>query len=119
LVFRLEQKRDEETGLLEQRGGQNIVTRNVGRMDSGQFFSIFNEWMKRLEYVIESGGERYTKQKRFALIASLFAKIARGSTILATLYHQANNIVKSPFCQSIVSRPAHPKRSDHLSDVAK
>jgi hypothetical protein len=26
-------------------------------MDSGQLFSVFNEWMKRLEYVIESGGE--------------------------------------------------------------
>jgi hypothetical protein len=29
-------------------------------MDSDQLFSIFNEWMKRLEYVIESGGEYYT-----------------------------------------------------------
>jgi hypothetical protein len=26
------------------------------RMDSGQLFSVFNEWMKRLEHVIESGG---------------------------------------------------------------
>jgi hypothetical protein len=31
------------------------------RMDSGQLFGIFNEWMKRLEYVIESGGESYIK----------------------------------------------------------
>jgi hypothetical protein len=31
------------------------------RMDSGQFSSVFNEWMKRLEYVIESGGGYYTK----------------------------------------------------------
>jgi hypothetical protein len=31
-------------------------------MDSGQLFSAFNEWMKRLEYVIESGGEYYTKK---------------------------------------------------------
>jgi hypothetical protein len=31
------------------------------RMDSGQLFSVFNEWMKRLEYVIESGGEYYMK----------------------------------------------------------
>jgi hypothetical protein len=31
------------------------------RMDSGQLFSIFNEWMKGLEYVIESGGVYYTK----------------------------------------------------------
>jgi hypothetical protein len=31
------------------------------RMDSGQLFSIFSEWMKRLEYVIESGGWQYTK----------------------------------------------------------
>jgi hypothetical protein len=30
-------------------------------MDSGQLFSVFNEWKKRLEYVIESGGEYYTK----------------------------------------------------------
>jgi hypothetical protein len=31
------------------------------RMDSGQLFSIFNEWMTRLEYVMESGREYYTK----------------------------------------------------------
>jgi hypothetical protein len=31
------------------------------RMDSSQLFSVFNEWMKRLEYVIESGGECYTQ----------------------------------------------------------
>jgi hypothetical protein len=31
------------------------------RMNFGQPFSIFNEWMKRLEYVIKSGGEYYTK----------------------------------------------------------
>jgi hypothetical protein len=31
------------------------------RMDSGQLFSVFNEWMKRIEYVIESGGEHSTK----------------------------------------------------------
>jgi hypothetical protein len=31
------------------------------RMDFGQLFSGFNEWMKRLEYVIESRGEYYTK----------------------------------------------------------
>jgi hypothetical protein len=31
------------------------------RMDSGQLFSVFNECMKRLEYVIESGGEYHTK----------------------------------------------------------
>jgi histone-lysine N-methyltransferase SETMAR len=31
------------------------------RMDSGQLFSIFDEWMKRLEYVIESGGEYYVQ----------------------------------------------------------
>jgi hypothetical protein len=31
------------------------------RMDSGQLCSVFNEWMKRLESVIESGGEYYTK----------------------------------------------------------
>jgi hypothetical protein len=27
------------------------------RMDSGQLFNIFNEWMKRLEYIIESERE--------------------------------------------------------------
>jgi hypothetical protein len=31
------------------------------RMDSGQLFSIFTEWMKRFEYVIESKGECHTK----------------------------------------------------------
>jgi hypothetical protein len=31
LVFRVEQKRDEGTGLLESRGGQNILTRNGGK----------------------------------------------------------------------------------------
>jgi hypothetical protein len=33
------------------------------RMDSGQVFSIFHECMKRFEYVVESGGEYYTKYK--------------------------------------------------------
>jgi hypothetical protein len=31
------------------------------RLDSGQLFSIFDEWTKRFEYVIESGGEYCTK----------------------------------------------------------
>jgi hypothetical protein len=31
------------------------------RMDFSQLFSVFSEWMKRLEYVTESGGEYYTK----------------------------------------------------------
>jgi hypothetical protein len=31
------------------------------RMDPGQLFSVFNEWMKRLEWVIKSGGEYHTK----------------------------------------------------------
>jgi hypothetical protein len=48
------------------------------RLDSGHIFSAFNEWMKKLEYVVESGGEYYISQKRFALIACLFAKIERG-----------------------------------------
>jgi hypothetical protein len=26
------------------------------RINSGQIFSVFNEWIMRLEYVIESGG---------------------------------------------------------------
>jgi hypothetical protein len=30
-------------------------------MDSGQLFSVFKQWIKRLEYVIESGRERCTK----------------------------------------------------------
>jgi hypothetical protein len=33
-----------------------------GRMDFGQLFNVFNKWIKRLEYVIESGGEYYTKK---------------------------------------------------------
>jgi hypothetical protein len=49
------------------------------RMDSGQLFSVFNKWMKRLDYVIESGGGYYIKRKSFALIACLFAKIERRS----------------------------------------
>jgi hypothetical protein len=36
--------REAKTFLLEMWAG----------MDSGQLFSIFNEWMKRLEYIIES-----------------------------------------------------------------
>jgi hypothetical protein len=31
------------------------------RMDPGQLFSAFHEWMKRFEYVVESGGEYYIK----------------------------------------------------------
>jgi hypothetical protein len=31
------------------------------KMDPGQLFSVFNEWMEKPEYVIESGGEYYTK----------------------------------------------------------
>jgi hypothetical protein len=50
------------------------------RMDSSQLFSIFNEWMKKLEYVVESRGEYDTKQKCCALIVCLFAKIESGST---------------------------------------
>jgi hypothetical protein len=49
-------------------------------MDFGQLFSVLNEWMTRPEHVIELGGEYYTKSKRFALIAGLFAKIERRST---------------------------------------
>jgi hypothetical protein len=30
-------------------------------MYSGQLFRVFNEWIKRLEYVMESGGEYYIK----------------------------------------------------------
>jgi hypothetical protein len=39
----------------------HILLEMWAKMDSGQLFSIFNEWMKRREYVIESGGEDYTK----------------------------------------------------------
>jgi hypothetical protein len=46
-------------------------------MDSGELFGVSNEWMKSLEYVIESGGEYYTRQERFALIACLFVTIGR------------------------------------------
>jgi hypothetical protein len=31
------------------------------RMDFGPLFSVFNEWMKRLEYVLKSEGEYYIK----------------------------------------------------------
>jgi hypothetical protein len=31
------------------------------RMGSGQLFRVFNEWMKKFEYVIESGGEYYVQ----------------------------------------------------------
>jgi hypothetical protein len=31
------------------------------RMDSGQLFSVFNEWMKMFEYVIESEEDSYTE----------------------------------------------------------
>jgi hypothetical protein len=34
---------------------QTFLLEIWARMDSGQLFSIFNEWMKSLEYVIESG----------------------------------------------------------------
>jgi histone-lysine N-methyltransferase SETMAR len=40
---------------------KTFVLEMWGRMDSGPLFSLFNEWMMRLEYVIESGGEYYTK----------------------------------------------------------
>jgi hypothetical protein len=35
----------------------HVLLEMWARMDSGQLFSVFNEWMKRLGYVIESGGE--------------------------------------------------------------
>jgi hypothetical protein len=31
------------------------------KMDPGPCFSVFNEWVNRIKYVIESGGEQYTK----------------------------------------------------------
>jgi hypothetical protein len=40
---------------------KSILLEMWARMDSGQLFSVFNEWTKKLEYVIESGGESYTK----------------------------------------------------------
>jgi hypothetical protein len=40
---------------------KTFVLEMWARMDSGQLFSVFNECMKGLEYVIESGGESYTK----------------------------------------------------------
>jgi hypothetical protein len=39
----------------------HILLERWARMDIGQLFSVFNEWMKRLEYVIESRGEYGTK----------------------------------------------------------
>jgi hypothetical protein len=32
------------------------------RIDAGQLFSVFNQWMNRLEYVIEPEGEDYTNK---------------------------------------------------------
>jgi hypothetical protein len=58
---------------------QTLLLEIWARMDSGQIFSVFNVWMKRFEYVIESGGEYYTK-KGFALTACPFDKIERGLT---------------------------------------
>jgi hypothetical protein len=46
--------------LIVASANHHILLEIWARMDSGQLFSVFNEWMKRLEYVIESGGERYT-----------------------------------------------------------
>jgi hypothetical protein len=63
------------------------------KMDCGQLFSIFNDWMERFEYVIESGGEYYTKDKRFALIACLFAKIERRSTVFQPPYISRRKIL--------------------------
>jgi hypothetical protein len=38
-----------------------ILLEMWARIDFGQFSNVFNEWMKGLEYGIESGGEYYTK----------------------------------------------------------
>jgi hypothetical protein len=35
----------------------HILLEMWARMDSGQLFGVFNEWMKWFEYVIESEGE--------------------------------------------------------------
>jgi hypothetical protein len=35
---------------------KTFVLEMWARMDSGQLFSGFNEWMERFEYIIESGG---------------------------------------------------------------
>jgi hypothetical protein len=59
---------------------RHILLEMWARMDSCQLFSVFNEWMKKLEYVIESGGEYYT-QKRFALITYPFTKIESGQLL--------------------------------------
>jgi hypothetical protein len=40
---------------------QTFLLEMWARIDSAQFISIFNEWMKRLESVVESGGEYCTK----------------------------------------------------------
>jgi hypothetical protein len=63
----------------------------MGKNGFGQLFSVFNEWTKRRDSVIESGGEYYTKEKRFALIACLFVKIERGLNTFWPLY--ASNII--------------------------
>jgi hypothetical protein len=43
------------------RAVKTLLLEMWARMNFGQLFSVLNEWMKRLEYVIESGGEYYTK----------------------------------------------------------
>jgi hypothetical protein len=57
----MEQKKNEGTNLLEQRGGQNIFLEMRGKMDPSQLFSLFNDWINRLKYVIESEGEYNAK----------------------------------------------------------
>jgi hypothetical protein len=44
-----------------QEAVKTFLLETWARMDSGQRFSVFNERMKKLEYVSELGGEYYAK----------------------------------------------------------
>jgi hypothetical protein len=57
----MEQKRDEGTNLLEQRGRQNIFYEMWGKMDPSQLFSLLDEWINTFKYVIESEGQYNAK----------------------------------------------------------
>jgi hypothetical protein len=57
MVFRVEAKRDKGQAFSSRDAVKTSLLEIWARMDSDQLFSGFNEWMKILEYVIESGGE--------------------------------------------------------------
>jgi hypothetical protein len=88
-------------------------------MDSGQLFSLCNEWMKRLKYVIESWRECYTQEKPFTLIACLFAKIKRGWATFYPPYTKRLQIQPGTFppTDSIVTFPTEKVESPKKATV--